>query len=505
MGLRFRVLLLVGTVTGLSILQAAVSLGIAGSQTADGLLINVAGRQRMLSQRMTKEALLVAHAGASPEKLTATAALFDASLQGLIRGGKVKVPGGDLVLLPKVEDDRAQAALAEGQALWAGMSDAIRRIAEAGDDLERKRAVAVLTRDNLNLLREMNAATVALQAASERRGTLLFWAQACALVFAIGVLVVSAVFADRWLVSPVRRSADACAALAEGDLRRLDEALSLAAASAEGGEIGTLSDALAQAVASIRDLLGNVRSTSGDLNHTSSELQSASTALSDAMQRQAASLEETRAAIEELKDSVITTNDRAQDMRGLTEGARDLVAQAGEVMSGAVSAMGNAAQSAQDIRTIVGTIEEIAFQTNLLALNASVEAARAGDQGLGFAVVAGEVRALAQKTADAVQDIRGLINTSVDKVTLGSDMVGESGEQLRQISETILEVYEMVARIATASQMESERVQEIVSAVQEIDRTTSATASQSEELSASATSLSQQSSALTHRLSHWAL
>ena len=101
---------------------------------------------------------------------------------------------------------------------------------------------------------------------------------------------------------------------------------------------------------------------------------------------------------------------------------------ASNVVSKAVDAMKDFETASGEIRKIVGVIDEIAFQTNLLALNASVEAARAGEAGKVFSVIATEVRALAQRSANASSDIRTLIETNVSDVTKGATLVGNTGD-----------------------------------------------------------------------------
>ena len=106
---------------------------------------------------------------------------------------------------------------------------------------------------------------------------------------------------------------------------------------------------------------------------------------------------------------------------------------ASNVVSKAVDAMKDFETASGEIRKIVGVIHEIAFQTNLLALNASVEAARAGEAGKVFSVIATEVRALAQRSANASSDIRTLIETNVSDVTKGATLVGNTGDALTNI------------------------------------------------------------------------
>jgi methyl-accepting chemotaxis protein len=107
--------------------------------------------------------------------------------------------------------------------------------------------------------------------------------------------------------------------------------------------------------------------------------------------------------------------------------------------------------SSRRMAEIIGVIDGIAFQTNILALNAAVEAARAGEQGRGFAVVAGEVRQLAQRSAAAAKEIKGLIDASAAHVASGAERVGRTGEVMQEIVGSVRRVSDLIGEIASAA------------------------------------------------------
>ena len=142
--------------------------------------------------------------------------------------------------------------------------------------------------------------------------------------------------------------------------------------------------------------------------------------LSDRTTRQAATIEETSAAMESLAATSAENAQKADSASAIADKLHDEAENGGEIMSKAKNAMERITESSGKISNIIGMIDDIAFQTNLLALYASVEAARAGEAGKGFAVVAIEVRRLAQSAAEASNEVKTLVEQSMNEVGNGS-------------------------------------------------------------------------------------
>ncbi|AWM42504.1 hypothetical protein C1280_34370 [Gemmata obscuriglobus] len=260
--------------------------------------------------------------------------------------------------------------------------------------------------------------------------------------------------------------------------------------------VGQMARSLNEAVASVRAALEGVQEVSAQLADASVQLSSASTEISSGAQEQASSLEETAGTLQEITTTIRRSAENVQQARQLASGSKEVAEKGGQVVSGAVDAMGEINASSKKIAEIITTIDEIAFQTNLLALNAAVEAARAGEQGRGFAVVAAEVRNLAQRSATAAKEIKALIQDSVKKVDAGTELVNKSGTALAEIVTSVKRVTDIVTEIAAASKEQSAGIEQVNNAVLQMDTSTQRKAAQTEELSATAQALTEQATQL---------
>ncbi len=247
-------------------------------------------------------------------------------------------------------------------------------------------------------------------------------------------------------------------------------------------------------------VFAQVRESAEFINNSSHELASGNNNLSQRAEQQAAKLEETASSMEQLTSTVKNNADNAQMANQVATSARQLAEKGGDVVSSAMSAMDEISISSNKIAEIIGVIDEIAFQTNLLALNASVEAARAGEQGRGFSVVATEVRNLAQRSAAAARESKELIENSVEKVRVGSDLVNASGETLDEIVAGVEKVGDIISEIAAASQDQSMEIEQVNKAVSQMDEMTQQNAALAEEASAASVSMSEQSNNMVQQL-----
>jgi methyl-accepting chemotaxis protein len=222
----------------------------------------------------------------------------------------------------------------------------------------------------------------------------------------------------------------------------------------------------------------------------------ASQTLAEGATEQAASLEETSASLEEMAGVTNRNAESAGKANDLTRQARKAADAGADDMHRMTAAMQDIKTSSDDIAKIIKTIDEIAFQTNILALNAAVEAARAGEAGMGFAVVAEEVRALAQRAAQAARETAGKIEGAIVKTAQGVQISTKVSESLAEIVEKVRKVDELVAEVSTASHEQSLGVKQIATAVNQMDQVVQSNAAGAEESASASEELTAQSMTL---------
>jgi len=248
-------------------------------------------------------------------------------------------------------------------------------------------------------------------------------------------------------------------------------------------------DGIAQAVAQVRQGTEWIAQSVG-------QIVTGNLDLSARTEEQAASLQETAASMEEITSTVGHNAANAQQANTLAATASDVAARGGHTVSQVVETMDGINASTQKMSDIIGVIDSIAFQTNILALNAAVEAARAGEQGKGFAVVASEVRALAQRSANAAQEIRGLIDDTVQKIRSGATLAEGAGDTMTEVVTSVKRVADIMGEITLASREQASGIEQINQAIAQMDQVTQQNASLVVQAGESAQALNEQMNGL---------
>jgi methyl-accepting chemotaxis protein len=217
---------------------------------------------------------------------------------------------------------------------------------------------------------------------------------------------------------------------------------------------------------------------------------------------QAAALEETSATLEEISSMTRSNADNAQLAQKSAIETRTAAEQGAGQMHGLTEAMTALRESSDDVTRIIKTIDEIAFQTNILALNAAIEAARAGEAGAGFAVVAEEVRTLAQRSAQAARETTEKITSSNARTNAGAEITLQVAKSLESILTRAREVERTVNAIAEASREQNSGIGQITTAIQQMDRVTQSNAAAAEETASSAQELETRARAFREAVKH---
>ncbi len=348
--------------------------------------------------------------------------------------------------------------------------------------------------------------------------------------FIIGIGIALAValgfFMARTIGNPIRLLANQAEIIAHGDLTvQVEQDLH--------DEIGQLAGSFKKMVESLRETIGQVGEASSAVASASSEISSSTEQMAAGAQEQTSQASEVASAVEEMTKTIVENSKNAGNTAETAKQAKQAAELGGQVVEETVMGMKRIAdvvnksaetvkalgKSSDQIGEIIGVIDDIADQTNLLALNAAIEAARAGEQGRGFAVVADEVRKLAERTTKATKEIAGMIkaiqadtngavtsmNEGTKQVDEGIKLADKAGLSLHEIVEVSQKVTDMVAQIAAASEEQSSASEQISKNVEGISSVTNQTATGVQQIARAAEDLNRLTEKLQQLLGRFKL
>lgn len=364
---------------------------------------------------------------------------------------------------------------------------------------------------------QLNVARQEYELNLEKSVQLKMWVQIMFVIGLVAGLTLAFTIINRSVVRPLALAGEAVAAMAGGDLTQPMPA-------AGRDEIGTLIDRLATMQNGMRDLIGRIRSDIVVVNSSAKELADSAQSSSAISQAQSESASGMAANVEQLSVSIDQVEEHTLEAKSITQASGSQLEESGRTIESAASGIRRIADAVNitagtirelegysgQISSIVIVIKDIADQTNLLALNAAIEAARAGEQGRGFAVVADEVRKLAERTAHSTEEITGMIDkiqqgaqravaemeAGVNSVSSGVELAHQAGDSVNRIREAGSKVSHVVEDIgfaireqAVAARDIARRVEQIAQAAEENSAAVAQNAASAERLESLACSL----------------
>jgi methyl-accepting chemotaxis protein len=450
----------------ISVVTIYLSLGVNSSS------IDVAGRQRMLSQRLAKEAILVAQQVESREVMEKTITLFESSHRALLDGD------GSLNILP-VKDAEILQQLQLVEQLWSGYKQVITRYAASPD----KAGLEAIQKQSVQVLKEMNKA-VGMMATEANDAVALQQTIAFIMTSVILLLVVlGRVFGMTVLMNEIDHLRSHLGEVSKGDFSKplacLDDKNEIGQAYAAYNNMLQQVGQMIKGVCQVADQVGAATARATEtLDRTDQGVirqQQEITQVATAINEISATVQEVAHNTGQAAEAASQADQEARTGQTIVNHTRSGIQSMAKQVEEAASTINVLESDTQQVGQVLEVITSIAEQTNLLALNAAIEAARAGDQGRGFAVVADEVRTLAQRTQESTGKIRDIIERLQNQAAVSVKAIGksreiaqqsveqteEAGVALERIVGMVATIRDMSTQIATAIEQQSQVTAEL--------------------------------------------
>jgi len=433
-------------------------------------------------------------------------------VRGVVMGQKAEAEryaDNDRLLADLFSKQEAMVTSDYGRQLLAGIREACEayhRVQVQVMDLQSKgnskEAAALLFSPEVSSLRDqvnqrisdfVNAAGKLKQAASDEQAAATSRATSLVLGLTVAGVIIGLLLAltiVRNLTGRVAQMVDMVQAISENDLSREDMIIR------NHDEIGTCGKLLNQMKNRLREIIQSIAGTAEHVASASEEISSSATQQAQSAETQKDQTSQVATAMQEMASTVMQVSENSNKAAESSRQAAETARHGGAIVEETLNKMRTIAQSvgatarkmeelgksSDQIGRIIGVIDDIADQTNLLALNAAIEAARAGEQGRGFAVVADEVRKLAERTTTATKEIAQMIKniqdetkTAVAAMEQGTKQVedgvkstSQAGDSLKEIIQMSEQVGEMITHIATAATEQSSASEEVNKNMEEI-------------------------------------
>ena len=492
LGIQTKVAILIGVF----VLSITVTVGttfyVASTQTSDATTIDLAARQRLLETQIeiTARDLIDAlesesSTGDISQRLNDQLVLFGSTLAALKDGGIATNDDGTSIELP-ASIGAVHEQLILISRIWSSYKPALTLLTKPEVDITADGffdAIEKIAHQGPKLQRQSGTAVQLLKQASEGKISLL----KTVLLLALAASLLIALLAWTYAKLQVTRPLKALATTIRSSEQNSD--LSLRVYLRSGDEIGDAASNFNRMMEKFEDILGRVTEAAKQVDAEAGQLTKEAKRTELIVEGQQSQIDQVAIAMNEMHASSQEVTNNTQAAAASTEEAKLAADQGDQVVQRTISAIGELEKSAntssnlmeklqhdvEGIGTILEVIRGIADQTNLLALNAAIEAARAGEQGRGFAVVADEVRTLAQRTQNSTEEIQNMI----EKLQVGARQASEAiiegrghaeetssqasaaGESLRQITDAVGGIARMNQQIATAAHQQGEVVGEL--------------------------------------------